>query len=103
MDSGSRRSRSLSVTRKSCAAWCPCRRFIQYVTATGWPGWSQEAGLGFADMRLAVESLAQFRPRTAARRLARVERLVFEDLGENLTHQDHVIVRRNKGGSAARP
>jgi hypothetical protein len=63
----------------------------------------EAAGLGLADMRLAVESLAQFRPRATARRLARIERLVFENLGKNVAHQNRVIVRRNKGGSAAGP
>ena len=55
----------------------------------------------FADMRAGVESLAQLRPRAAARRLARIERLVFEDLGENVAHQNSVIVRRKNGGGTA--
>ena len=69
---------------------------------TGLPSSSQRerARRGLADMRRLVESLAQGRARAAARRLARVERLVFEDFGENVAHQNnYVIVRRKKGGS----
>ena len=54
-------------------------------------------------MRLAVEPLAQRGARAAACRVARVEWLVFEDLSENVAHQNDVIVRRNKGASVASP
>ena len=50
----------------------------------------------FADMRLAIEALAQDRAPAAARRLPRVVRLVFENLGKNITHEARVIVRCNK-------
>ena len=58
---------------------------------------------GLADMRPGVETLTQCRARAAPRRLARIERLVFEDLGENVAHQNYVIVRRSKGSGAAGP
>ncbi len=58
---------------------------------------------GLADMRLAIEPLSQCGARAAACRLARVERLVFKDLSENVAHQNDVIVRRNKGASVAAP
>src|SRR6185437_17181220 len=58
------------------------------------------AGL-ITDVGALIKSFAQLRPRAAPRRLARIERLVFENLGENLSHRIHVIVRRNTGGTAA--
>ncbi len=87
---------------KRCRRCCECapRRRLYRLTIKQQ---REAARLGFAHMRLAVESLAQFRPRATARRLARVEGLVFENLSENIAHQDHVIVRRNKGGRAADP
>ena len=44
------------------------------------------AACGFADMRLLKELLAQLWPRAAARGFARIERLVFENLGKNVAH-----------------
>src|SRR6185437_12137564 len=48
-----------------------------------------------------IKPLAQLRLRTTARRLARVKRLVLENLGENLSHRSHHCAPqhgRNRGG-----
>ena len=58
------------------------------------------ATLACAGISALKESLAQLRPRATARRLSRVERLIFKNLGENIAHQNHVIVHRNKGETA---
>ena len=77
--------------------------------ANGRPDWLtveqqwQTARPGLAHLRLGVETFTQCRACAAPRRLARVERLVFEDLSENVAHQNCVIVRRSTGSGAAGP
>jgi len=48
------------------------------------------------DMHFLEEAIAQIRAAALTRRHHRIERLVFENLGENVPHHDTVIVRRNK-------
>jgi hypothetical protein len=50
-------------------------------------------------LRLRIEALAKVRAHRPARRLGRIDRLVFEDLGKYVAHQNVLIVRRNKGGT----
>ena len=54
-------------------------------------------------VRLAVEALAQPRPHGAARRLGRIERLVFENLGKNVAHRDFRDCAPQKGNGTGRP
>ena len=83
--------------RRDCGRECLCRRDKSA------PSRSQDrfaierysdAVLHITRDRLLVESLSQARPKGLPRRFGRVERLVFENLGKNLTHWDEFVQRK---------